>query len=488
MSTDLQQQVREKGRAAAVSVAAAVLLTAAKLFVGLATGSLGIMAEAAHSGLDFGAAVITFFAVRVSDRPPDEAHPYGHGKVENLSALAETLLLLVTCGWIIYEAVDRLLGGAAEIDPSVWAFLTMGASIVVDYSRSRVLARAARKYNSQALEADALHFGTDIWSSAVVIAGLALVWLGDALGRKALLARADAVAALLVALIVVRVSVRLGRRAVDALIDRAPSGLAEEIARAVEGLESVRRVLRTRVRGAGAQLFVDVRVAVPRRLSFEESHGVTQQVQDAVRAVASSADVVVHTVPVAEGEGVLERIQAAAARGHFNVHHVTAHLTQRGLWIDLDLEVPPELSFEEAHARATDVEQRLRAEFDGVDDAPAGGRGVDAGAVADINVHIEPRSQDLIPGLEMPPAEQAIYIERIQSICAATPHARACRDIDVQRLARGVHVAFHVLVDADLSTAQVHGIADDMERRLRGEFPQLARVMIHTEPHRRPTS
>ena len=160
--------------AAGTSVIAAIFLTTMKLIVGLATGSLGILAEAAHSALDLGAALITFFAVRVSDRPADETHLYGHGKVENLSALAETILLFVTCGWIIYEAVNRLFFEMVEVDPSIWAFLTMGISIVVDFSRSRVLSRAAKKYQSQALEADALHFSTDIWSSSVVIIGLAL--------------------------------------------------------------------------------------------------------------------------------------------------------------------------------------------------------------------------------------------------------------------------------------------------------------------------
>src|SRR5512137_130333 len=178
-TADPHAPAREKRRAAATSVAAAILLTGMKLVIGVATGSLGILAEAAHSALDFGAAVITFFAVRVSDRPADASHLYGHGKVENLSALAETLLLLLTCLWIISEALRRLLFEHVDVDPSLWAFLIMALSIVIDFSRSRALSRIAKKYRSQALEADALHFSTDIWSSAVVIVGLALVKYGD---------------------------------------------------------------------------------------------------------------------------------------------------------------------------------------------------------------------------------------------------------------------------------------------------------------------
>lgn len=473
MATSLEQQTREKGWAAVTSVIAAILLTSMKLIIGLMTGSLGILAEAAHSALDLGAALITFFAVRVSDRPADETHLYGHGKVENLSALAETILLFITCGWIIYEALNRLFFEHVEVDPSIWAFLTMGISIVIDYSRSRVLDRAAKKYNSQALEADALHFSTDIWSSSVVIVGLALVWLGEAIGQKSVLLRADALAALVVALIVIYVSFRLGRHTIDALLDTAPHGLAEQIIHAVEQVDDAKQVMRARVRGSGNQIFVDLRVAVPRYLSFEESHLVTHKVQEAVHAIVPTADVVVHTVPVAENEGVLERIQVVSERGRFDVHNVTTHLTKRGMWIDLDLEVPPGISFDEAHAMATDLENRLRAEFKPTANEPH---------VADINVHIEPRAEALMAGSELTPSERATFIERIQAIREEIPHTHECADIDVQRLDGSIYLALHLAVDANLSVAEVHGICEEMENRLRREFPQLGRVMIHAEP------
>ncbi|MBI5301639.1 MAG: cation diffusion facilitator family transporter [Chloroflexi bacterium] len=469
----MQTQQREKGMAAMTSVIAAIFLTSMKLVIGLMTGSLGILAEAAHSALDLAAALITFFAVRVSDRPADEAHPYGHGKVENLSALAETFLLFITCIWIIYEGIQRIFFENVAVDPSVWAFVTMGVSIVIDYSRSRVLYRAAKKYQSQALEADALHFSTDIWSSSVVIVGLALVKLGELIGRGDLLARADAVAALVVAAIVIYVSIALGKRAVDALIDRAPHGLAQKIVDAVARVEGVYHVLQTRVRGSGNHIFVDLRVAVPRYLSFEESHTVTRAVQDAVRAVEAKADVVVHTVPVAEHEGVIERVQTVAARGHFAVHNITTHLTSRGMWIDLDLEVVPNATFEQAHARATELETQLRAEFADVQRAYA---------IGDINVHIEPRAEVLRMGKELNARQSARYLEQIQTLWREIPHARGCQDIQVQRVDGHVYLALHLLIDAHLTIAEVHAVAEEMENRLRREFPELGRVVVHTEP------
>jgi len=476
MTVTLEQQAKEKGFAAASSVVAAIFLTAMKLVVGIMTGSLGILAEAAHSALDLGAALITFFAIRVSDRPADEAHLYGHGKVENLSALAETILLLVTCVWIIYEVINRLFFEMVEVDPSIWAFMTMGISIVVDFSRSRVLYRAAKKYNSQALEADALHFSTDIWSSSVVIVGLALVWLGEQIGQKPLLMRADALAAFVVALIVIYVSIQLGKRTIDALLDTAPHGLADQITAAVSRVGEVQRVQRTRVRGSGNQIFVELHVAVPRHLSFEESHEVTHKIRDAVHSVSPSADVVVTTVPIAENEGIFETIQSVAARSHLPVHNISTHLTTKGVWIDLDLEVGLGITFERAHAIATDLEARLRAEL---------GASGDSRHIADINVHIEPRAEELVKGDELAPSDAAKYVEQIHAHCRDLPHVRACQDIDVQRLDGQVYLAFHMQVDADLSIADVHSATEEMENRLRREFPLLGRVVIHAEPYRK---
>lgn len=471
----MEAQVREKGLAAASSVGAAIFLTAMKLVIGLATGSLGILAEAAHSALDLVAAVITFFAVRVSDRPADETHPYGHGKVENLSALAETFLLLLTCAWIIYEAIDRLFFNFKEVDPSIWAFLTMGISIVIDFSRSRVLARAAKKYASQALEADALHFSTDIFSSLVVIVGLALVWYGEMTGQKSLFVRADALAALVVAFIVIYVSLQLGRRTIDALLDRAPSGMAATISNAIAGVEDVRRVNQVRVRSVGNQDFVDLRIEVPSHLSFEESHAITHAVQDAVHSISPHADVVVHTVPTTEQQGVLERIQLIAARGHFSIHNITTHWTGRGMWIDLDLEVDPSLTLERAHALATDLESRLRAEF--------GQNGASTPTnVADINVHIEPRAEELVKGAELPANQANKYQTRVEEIRSGLPHTHAIQDLQAQRLNGKVYLSFHLLVDPDSSIAEVHSLSEEMENRLRREFPELGRVVIHAEP------
>ncbi len=467
-------RVREKKLVAGSSVLAAIFLTGTKLAIGVLSGSLGILAEAAHSGLDLMAAVITWFAVRVSDRPADETHPYGHGKIENLSAMAETLLLLLTCVWIFKEAIHRLFFASVDVDPSVWAFATMAISIIVDFSRSRALARTAKKYKSQALEADALHFSTDIWSSAVVIGGLVMVRYGDLTGRKALAARADSVAALIVAIIVVFVSLRLGRRSIDALLDRAPSGLAEKYMRALSSLDLVRPVSRIRVRDVGNQVFVDLDLEVPSHLSFEESHELTRKAEECVRAITPNADVVVHAVPFVENEMVMARIKAVAAREHLAVHNITTHWTERGTWIDLDLEVDPALSFDQAHELATTLERKLREALTNMEPTFV---------IGDVNVHIEPREEELMEGGDVDPVEAAHYADKIREIGRGLEHTGGCQDIRVHKLKGRVYLSFHLLIDALRPIAEVHDIAEEMEDRLRREFPELGRVVIHTEPY-----
>ena len=287
----------EKHSAALTSLLAAVALTTFKIVVGVLTGSLGILAEAAHSGLDLVAAGMTLFAVRVSSRPADRTHLYGHGKVENLSAMFETVLLLATCGWIIWEAVHRLLFHEVKVAVNVWSFVVMGTSIVTDVSRSRVLDRAAKKFNSQALEADALHFQTDVWSSAVVILGLVCVLIGSRFPVLGWLREADAVAALGVSVIVMWISWELGRRTVDALLDSAPAGMEEKLVEAVEGVPGVHNCHNVRVRYSGPSLFIDLHVLVDGKQSLFEAHALTEVIEGVIHEIVPGADVTVHPEP-----------------------------------------------------------------------------------------------------------------------------------------------------------------------------------------------
>ena len=295
--SDAPHAARDKRRVAFWSVLAAVALTLVKLTVGLATNSLGILSEALHSALDLMAALITLWAVQVSAKPADPDHTYGHGKFENLSALFETLLLLVTCIWIINEAISRLFfQEQVKVDASIWAFLVVIGSIIVDYGRSTALRRAAQKYQSQALEADALHFSTDIWSSCVVLLGLAGVLAGKHFNNPHL-HKADSIAALGVAAIVIWVSLKLGKKSVDDLLDAIPKDLQAKVTSVlikVPGVEAVRQV---RVRRSGPEVFADVTLTVWHQEPIAQAHQIADQAEEAVRSVVPGVDIVVHVEP-----------------------------------------------------------------------------------------------------------------------------------------------------------------------------------------------
>ncbi len=286
-----------KKSVALTSLAAAVALTLFKIAVGWLTGSLGILAEAAHSGLDLVAAAATYFAVRTAARPPDTDHRYGHGKVENLSALFETVLLLATCVWIVYAAIDRLLHGGVEVEITVWSFAVMITSIAIDWSRSRALYKVAKETNSQALEADALHFETDIWSSSVVIAGLLCVQASRWWPAASWLRHGDALAALAVAGIASIVTIRLGMRTIHALMDAAPADMEARIIQAASTVPGVIDCHNLRFRYSGSTLFVDAHVTMDGALTLAAAHEIADMVEHAVRSELPGADITVHAEP-----------------------------------------------------------------------------------------------------------------------------------------------------------------------------------------------
>jgi len=280
---------KEKNRVAGVSVVAAIFLTGIKLVVGVLTGSLGILSEALHSALDLVAAAITWIAVRVSDKPADEDHQYGHGKIENLSALIETLLLLVTCVWIIYEAIDRLSTGNTHIEVNAWSYIVVITAIVIDITRSRALMKVARKYNSQALEADALHFSTDVWSSLVVLGGLICANFG--------IFMADSIAALVVAIIVIYVCYRLGKRAINVLLDTVPTETYNRIKKVLDNITEIEHYHDLKVRASGAEIFTELNIHVKPDMDIRQSHDIATMIENKIQSEIMRCHVHVHIEP-----------------------------------------------------------------------------------------------------------------------------------------------------------------------------------------------
>ncbi len=459
----------EKKRAALLSVGSALVLVSLKTFLVLRTGSLGVLSEALHSGLDLIAAIITFLSVRVSDEPADERHPYGHGKFENFSAFVETGLLLLTALYIIYEAFDRLFFHSVHIQPSMTAIVILLIALGIDLTRSRALSHVARKFSSEALEADALHFSTDVWSTTVVIVGVGLVWAGE-IWNLPYLIYADAMAGLAVAAVILWVGSQLGRRTIDALLDAAPEGLQQEIARAVARMDGVLDVDRVRVRRAGNHHFVDATVSVARTASLEQVHALSDAIEKRIGEIVP-ADVMVHAEPRApQGEHLFEAIRAAAQRMGLAIHDLSA-LQQRGkLFIELHLEVDENLSLRDAHRQATRLEEGIRELRDGP---------------IEVNIHIEPLGRHIATpddgAGEMKQLSGAVE-QFLNGLPSEFDELVNCHDVHTRQVAHHILVSCHCTMKGALPITQIHDVTATLEDRVKEKFPQIHRVTIHPEP------
>jgi cation diffusion facilitator family transporter len=455
--------MNQKEKVALGSIAASAGLTAAKGIIGLLTGSLAILSEAGHSLLDLSATVLTYFAVRISGKPADAEHQYGHGKVESITALAETALLFLLTAIVVFEAVQRLIGTHAEaVEAPVAAFAIIIGSIVIDFFRARTLKRVAEATASEALEADALHFRSDMWSSIAVLIGL----FGVALGH----AWADAAAALVVAVFICVAGYRLGRRTIDTLTDTAPAGVSEHVAAIARPVPGVVAVERVRVRPAGAVLFVELTVSISRALPLDRVTTIKQQLAGAIRGDLPTAELTITTEPKAlDDETVRERVMVIARDLGLAIHHVAVQTIAGRLSVSVDLEIDGSQPLATAHEVASRLEDAIRREL---------------GPEVEVETHIEPLPADLLAGRNADPARIAEVRELLSSLAAGHPAFGEVHDVRVRETAAGEIVNFHCHVDPALSVSAVHDCVDALERRLRRQFPTIQRVIGHAEPRR----
>ncbi len=448
----------EKRFVALSSIGGAVVITTLKLVVGLSTGSLGILSEAMHSGLDMIAAIITFFAVKFSSTPADTSHTFGHGKIENISALIETLLLLVTCYWIISEAIDRLVNQHREIEVNFWSFFVILVSIVVDFSRSRALGRAARKYRSQALEADALHFSTDIWSSAVVMLGLVLTLLKIPV--------ADSIAAILVALIVVYVSIALGKRTIDDLLDRAPAGVEQRIFGAVEGIEGVHGVEHVRVRNAGPHIFINLHLGIRRMTPFHLADELVHRVEEAIHRAIPNADVLIHPEPVeTPDETIAEKVKLMMTEEGLIAHDVQVFMVNGKSQVEFQLEFDQE-DFLRVHEAVDRIETKIKAALP------------DVGLVV---IHIENSREKVVQSVDITRNSKKL-IARVRTVVLVDPRIQGCTVLSVLDVAGKYNLSLNIQVSSGLTLEAVHEVSTSAENRIMVELPEIKSVQIHSEP------
>jgi cation diffusion facilitator family transporter len=451
----------EKQSAALKSMFASGGLTLLKLFAAFWTGSLGVLSEAIHSLLDFAATVITLIAVRLSDEPADAEHHYGHTKYESIAALTETVLLFATCIWIVYEAVLRLVTGENNVDAHPAAILIMIISITVDFFRARHLKQTAEKTRSQALEADALHFASDMWSSAVVIVGLALVWLG--------LQMADAIAAIVVSGFVAHAGWELSKSTLASLLDAAPIGVADRIRAIARPIAGVVAIERLRIRPAGSVLFAELDIAVSRTRSFDDMVAIKHAVAEAVHAEMPEVDLSVIAHPRAlDSETIHERVMVIARNKGLAVHHVTVQeVSGQTLAISLDLEVNGAMPLVEAHQVATDLENAIAHEL---------------GRAVEVETHIEPLLADPLAGEPLSAEETDAIVAALNAAAEADGGIQNVHNVRARHTDEGIIVNFHCKVPPDMPVYDVHCAIDDLERAIRRARPDLRRAVGHAEP------
>jgi cation diffusion facilitator family transporter len=448
------------------SMVAAGIMTVLKFAAGLLSGSLGVLSDAAHSGLDFAGAALTFFSVQVSDKPADEDHTYGHGKAENLSAFGESVLMALSCVWIIWEATQRIVHNSTELHHSIWPVIVLLASISVDVWRSRQLRAVAVRTGSPALATDAFHFASDIWASVAVLGGLAASWAGTQYGIG-WLRYADPLAATVVSLMILRLTWLLSRETIAVLMDEVPAETRRRLVREVEKVDGVMSVEQARVRRAGAGYFADLTLALPRRFTFEHTGELVQAATDAVHRSLPQADVVIHTVPrEARAESVFDRVRAVAARNNVSVHELSVQSHHGRLRVEQHVELDENLPLRAAHEFVSAMEAEI------LRDAPE---------IDSVLTHIESEPATI----EQP--EDAVEENRkiehaLFNAARLFPEIVDVHEITVGRTGEHIYVSCHCTLPDDLPMQQVHLLITALEDRFKLECPEVQRMTIHPEP------
>lgn len=465
-ASDTASHSAQKRRVALQSMLAATAMTILKLVAGLVSGSLGVLSDAAHSGLDLAGAALTFFSVRVSDKPADEDHTYGHGKFENLSSFGEAALMIVSCAWIIWEAMQRIVHDRIELHHSAWPIAVILASIAVDFWRSRELRKVAVRTGSPALATDAFHFASDIWASLAVLAGFALSWLGIAFHVE-WMRFADPFAAVIVSLMILRITARLTRETVSVLMDEIPAETRRRILHEVQQVEGVLAVEQARVRRSGPDYFADLTLAFPRRYTFEHTSELVRAATEAVHNVLPTADVVIHTVPrQARAESIFDRVRAVAARHNVSVHELSIQSIHGKLRVEQHIELDETLSLLAAHDFVTALEAEILRETPELDS---------------ILTHIESEPATIEPPVESH-AEQLRIANAMREAATHFSEIVDVHEIVAGRAGDHVVVSCHCTLPDQLAMGHVHEIITGLEDRFKLACPDVYRVTIHPEP------
>jgi cation diffusion facilitator family transporter len=456
---------QQKVNVAIKSLYAALFITTIKIIAAYVSGSLAVLSEVFHSGIDIFVCVITIISVKYSSKPPDADHQYGHEKIENFSALIQVIILFATSAYIIYEAMNRLFfGKVVELNISIWIFIALIVSMIIDFTRSRALMKIARKTKSSALEADALHFSTDILSSSIVIIGLVLIKLGIS-------DIADSIAALVVTSIIIYLGFRLGKKSIDSLMDRVPAGLTEKIKYETLLIEGVEGIKSQRIRATGPKTFIDMTIQISRLVPFAKAHDIMDFVERKIEELIPGADVIVHSEPVeTEKETINDKIRMIVNRYNLKSHDIFSHRINNEIYTELHIEIDNTNDIIKAHSLVDEIERKIKEEIE---------------IISNVKIHIDEPSEKIYDTIDITGRSYEI-IERVNIILNKSKDVIESSEIKILNSNGKLRISMNCAFDTDKSFEEIHEIVTVLESKifieLKKKHPNITNVMIHSEP------
>ncbi|MBK8553909.1 MAG: cation transporter [Ignavibacteria bacterium] len=456
---------KKKIKVAQHSLYAAVVITLIKLLAAYFSGSLGVLSEVFNSAIDIFVCLVTILSIKYSSRPPDIDHNYGHEKVESFSALFQVFILFLTCSYIIYEAINRLfINKDIEIKVNIWIFLALIISMVIDFIRARILRKVAAETKSNALEADALHFSSDILSSGVVIIGLILVYLDIS-------KTADTIAALVVSGIIIYMGFKLSKKSIDSLMDRVPAGLYEKVKYETLLIKGVEDIKSYRIRSSGSKIYIDMVILISRLVPFSKAHDIMDSVEKKITELIENADVVIHSEPVeTKNETINDKIRMTVNEYGLKCHDIYSHKIDNEIYSELHIEVDKTNDLTKAHSMITEIEEKIKKEID---------------VISHLKIHIDEPSEIVFDTKDITKDSHEI-IRKVYNTLSECSDVISSSDIQVISTNGKIRISLNCVFNYIHSFDEVHDIVTVLESKiylnLKENYPKLSNVIIHAEP------
>ena len=465
METEKENIAKLKIKVAMNSLYAAVIITMIKILAAYFSGSLGVLSEVFNSAIDIFVCLVTILSIKYSSRPPDADHNYGHEKVENFSALFQVFILFITASYIIYEAALRLFGNKdIEVKVNIWILLALVVSMIIDFYRARILRKIAKETKSSALEADALHFSSDILSSGVVIIGLILVYFNIS-------KTADTIAALIVTGVIIYLGFKLSKKSIDSLMDRVPAGLYEKVKYETLLIKGVEDIKSFRIRSSGSKIYIDMVILISRLVPFSKAHDIMDSVEKKINELIENADVVIHSEPVeTKSETINDKIRMIVNEFGLKCHDIFSHRINNEIYSELHIEVDNTNDLTKAHNEITEIEERIKKEID---------------VITHLKIHIDEPSEIVFDTKDITENSNEM-IRAVNNILDECSDVISSSDIHVISTNGKIRVSLTCVFNFIHSFDEVHDIVTVLESKiylnLKENYPKLANVIIHAEP------